>query len=175
LSGGRGAKAIFYLDGGVMSGRGSMFFSLPDAVPGIPGASAFEDSYGQVITLALPPGRHEIDAWQITNGTGMRIFPKEKPAPLVFHVGAGEIKYLGNLHANLQAGKNLFGKSIVGDGYPEVRDLRERDIRMFEVKYPQFKGKVVADILGLGPWIAGLGTRQQIDPPLPAPGIPAQK
>ena len=165
LAGGRGAKAIFYLDGGVTSGTGSMVFSLREAFPGIPAGSEFEDSYGQLVALALPVGKHQIDGWQITNGTGARIYPREKPAPLEFHVQAGQAKYLGNLHANLQTGRNLFEVTIVGNGYPEVRDRRDRDVEIFEARYPQFKGKVVIEPFALGPWIGKSGTRTQVDIP----------
>jgi hypothetical protein len=174
LVGGRAAKAIFYLDGGVTSG-GSMVFSLPEAFPGISAGSQFKDSYGQLIALALPAGKHQIDSWQIFNGKGLRIFPREKPSPLEFNVQAGQAKYLGNLHANLQTGKNVFGMTIVGNGSPEVRDRRDRDVENFEKKYPQFKGKILIETLALGPWISAAGTYTQMDAPPPVQPLPAGK
>ena len=161
LAGKRAAKAIFYMDRGVASG-GSMFFSLDDAFIGIPKGSEFKDSYGHLLVLSLPVGKHAIDYWQITSGTGLRIRPSEKPIPLMFEVVSGQVKYLGNLHANLQTGKNIFGLTVTGDGYPEVRDQHQRDIPMFENKYPQFKEKIVLDLLPLGPWIQS-ETRKQLD------------
>lgn len=154
---------------------GKMLFSLNDAVPGIAGGSAFQDSYGQLLVLALPSGKHEIDSWQITNGTGLRIFSKEKPVPLVFEVSKGQIKYLGNLHANLQTGKNLFGMTITGNGFPEVRDQGKRDIPMLEEKYPQFKGKVAIDLLPLGPWVRSAETLRRVDPPVPVLPMPVKR
>ncbi len=162
LAGPRGTKAIFYMDGGAAHG-GSMLFSVDDVIPGISRSGEFEDSRGHLLVLALPPGRHIIDYWQITNGSGLRIFPKEKPKPLEFEVTSGKVKYLGNLHANLQTGKNIFGITITGNGYPEVVDRQTRDIPMFEDKYPQFKGKVALDLLPLGPWIQSSETRKQTD------------
>jgi hypothetical protein len=174
LVGGRIAKAIFYLDGGITSGKGSMVFSLPDAFPGISAGSQFKDSYGQLIALALPAGKHQIDSWQIANGRGLRIFAN-KPSPLEFNVLAGKAKYLGNLHANLQTGKYLFGMTIVGNGYPEIRDRRARDVEAFEKKYPQFKGKVLIEMLALGPWIGEGGASTQVDIPAPVQPPPAGK
>lgn len=162
LAGKRAARAIFYMDGGIGSG-GSMLRSLDEFIPGVPGGSEFKDSYGHLLVLALPAGKHTIDSWQITNGTGLRVFPKEKPSPLTFEVVGGQVKYLGNLHANLATGKNIFGITITGDGYPEVRDQQQRDIPLFEDRYPQFKGKITVDLIQLGPWMASPETRKSID------------
>ncbi len=173
LSGGRAARAAFYLNGGPMEEHGGLLSSLPDIFPGIPGGSDLEDGYGKVFALSLPAGQHKITSWQITNGSGLRIFPREKPAPLDFHVAAGEVKYLGNLHAILQTGKNLFGITVVGNGYPEVRDEQERDIAVFKEKYPQLKNGIVVDLLSLGPWITGAENRRHVDSPplLPSPPV----
>ena len=161
LAGPRGTKAIFYMDGGDIGG--SMLFSVDDVILGIPGRGEFKDSHGHLLVLALSPGKHMIDSWQITNGSGLRIFPKEKPKPLEFEVVSGKVKYLGNLHAKLQTGKNIFGITITGNGYPEVIDRQTRDIPMFEEKYPQFKGKVALELLPLGPWVKSSETRKQTD------------
>lgn len=171
LSGGRSAKAIFYLNGGSLAKNGGTLFSLPTVFPGIPGGSDFEDEYGKLYALSLPTGHHRINSWQIVSGTGLRIFPKEIPDQLTFEVKPGEIKYLGNLHANLQSGKNVFGMTIVGNGFPEVRDRRTRDIELFEAKYPQFKDKTKIELLTLGPWITKEGTPRQLDmqPPVTPP------
>lgn len=171
LAGRRAARAIFHMDGGAVRG-GNTLLSLDEVIPGTPRGSEFKDSYGHLLVLSLSPGQHTIDTWQITNGTGLRIFPKEKPTPLVFEVVSGQVKYLGNLHANLATGKNMFGITITADGYPEVRDQQQRDIPMFEKKYPQFSGKVVIDLLQLGPWLESPDTRKQIDP---VPVIPIKK
>ena len=162
LAGRRASKAIFYMDDGLPGGR-NLLFSLGEAAPGITRGSEFKDSYGQLLVLSLPAGKHTIDSWQITNGTGLRIFPKEKPQPLVFEVVSGQVKYLGNLHANLASGKNIFGVTIIGNGYPEIRDQRQRDISIFEDRYPQFKNKIIIDLLQPGPWIQFPETRKQID------------
>lgn len=171
LAGRRAARAIFHMDGGAISG-GNTLLSLGEVIPGTPRGSEFKDSYGQLLVLSLPPGKHTIDTWQITNGTGLRISPREKPTPLVFEVISGQVKYLGNLHANLATGKNIFGITITGDGYPEVRDQQQRDIPMLENRYPQFSGKVVIDMLRLGPWIDLPDTNKRLDP---VPVIPIKK
>lgn len=35
-----------------------------------------------------------------------------------------------------------------------------------ESRYPQFKGKVVVDLLQLGPWLASSETRKRMDSPV---------
>lgn len=162
LAGGRNTNAIFYVDGGIVSG-GSMLSSSDKDFFGISSGNEFSDSYGRLLVIALSPGRHTIDSWQIANGSGLRILPKEKLAPLTFEVTRGQIKYLGNLHANLATGKNVFGMTIVGDGYPEVRDLRQRDMSLLDNRYPQFRGKASTELLPLGVWGAGTETRRQTD------------
>jgi hypothetical protein len=164
----RGAKGIFHLDGGAMNG-GDTFISLHPVMPGVPFRNEFNDSYGRILAVSLPAGKHEFSSWQITNGAGLRISPKETPTPLVFEVVSGQIKYLGNLHANLSAGNNIFGMKIVLEGYPEILDRRARDISIFENKYPQLKGKVVFDLLPLGPWMQSSGTRKSVDFITPLP------
>lgn len=168
LEGTRRTSAIFYMDGGVTNG-GQMLRSLDEAMPGMNRASEFKDSYGHLLVLALPSGRHTIDSWQITNGSGLRVFPRNKPTPLAFDVAPGQVTYLGNLHANLMTGKNVFGITITGDGYPEVRNQQQRDIALFENKYPQFKDKVVVKLLPLGPWAESLDTWKQTDPIITTP------
>jgi hypothetical protein len=172
LAGRRAVRAMFYLDGGPLRG-GSILYSLRDAFPGIQAGSEFKDSYGQLIALALPVGKHRIESWQIFNGAGLRIHPREKPAPLEFDVVAGQARYLGNLHANLQAGRNIFGIMIVVNGYPEVRDRRDRDVESFAKKFPQLSEKVVAEPLTPGPWESG-ASRTQLDPPMPVTPLPAR-
>jgi hypothetical protein len=169
-AGGRRTKATFFLDGGgLLGGDGKLLRSLPERVPGFTGGSSFEDCYGQVLALSLPAGRHQIDGWSIAANMGLHISPKQKPAPLVFDVVAGKIVYLGNLHAHLLMGKNVFGVTIVGDSTPEVRDERTRDIPIIEESHPQFKGKIVATLLPLGAWTTNSDTVRTIDPILVTP------
>lgn len=169
LSGGRGAKAIFYINGGPTAKNGHYVFSLQD-VMGVPTGSDFEDAYGRLYALSLPAGHHAITGWQITNGTGLRIAPKEAPTPLEFDLAQGEVKYIGNLHAVLATGKNIFGVTIVGSGYPEVTDQRERDLALFDEQFSQFKGKARTTLLRQGPWLpAEIARRLQVQPPAVVP------
>lgn len=169
LSGGRGAKAIFYMNGGPTAKNGHYVFSLQD-VMGVPTGSDFEDAYGRLYALSLPAGHHAFTGWQITNGTGLRIAPKEAPTPLEFDLAKGEVKYIGNLHANLTTGKNIFGVTIVGSGFPEVKDQRERDLALFDEQFPQFKGRAQTALLRRGPWLPANVTRSlQVQPPVVPP------
>jgi len=168
LAGGRGSKAIFYFNGGPTGENGHYVFSLQDVL-GVPTGSDFEDSYGRVYALALPAGHHAVTGWQISNGTGLRLTSKGAPPPLGFDLSPGEIKYLGNLHAHLVTGKNIFRVTIVGDGRPEVRDQRDRDLPLFEEQFPQFKGRAVVGLLNQGPWAAETDVARQVQLPVVVP------
>ena len=171
VSGGRAGRGLFYINGGQMETNGRMLASLVEVAPGIAGGSDFQDFYGKLFVLTLPAGKHSFTSWQFTNGGGVSITPRKGLMPLEFQVVAGEVRYLGNLHVNLRMGKVL-GMGIVDNGYPEVRDQRALDVALFEERYPQFKGKVVIDLLQLGPWIPEAGNSRQFTPP---PFIPLPK
>lgn len=174
-SGGHSTRAMIYMNDSLMTNENAKLLkSMPDIAPGIHGRSDLDDGYGQVLALALPAGHHHFDTWQIAQGK-IRLRPAETPPSLEFDLAPGEIKYLGNFHAHLAYGKNLFGMTILGNGYFEVRDLHERDIAIFESKYPQFKGKNQLSVLPIGPWLKGDGTRRQVDMPPPIPTPPANK
>jgi hypothetical protein len=174
-SGGRAARAWFDIDGGPATGEGGLLVSLPDAFPGIQGGSDLEDGYGKVFALSLPAGRHMITSWRVSYRNSVMIHPILAPTPLVFDVVAGQVKYIGDLHAHLLMGKSLFGLSALGNAYPEVLDEHERDIAVFDERYPQWKGKVAVDLLKLGPWTDGAGDGDRdpnalrIDPPTVMP------
>ena len=164
---GRHAQALVYMDGGVASGKGHVFSSGGGMITGFSTATDFEDGYGQLFAVVLPVGKHAFDTWRITDRWALSIYPREQPAPLVFEVGGGQVKYLGNLHAQLQTGKNLFGATVVGNGVVLVRDERRRDVPMFQEQYPQLQTKIVVELLDLGPWVKASGTRQYIEVPTP--------
>ena len=42
---------------------------------------------------------------------------------------------------------------VTGDGYPVLRDRRDRDIPIFEASYPQLRGKIETQLLPPGPWL----------------------
>jgi hypothetical protein len=85
--------------------------------------------------------------------TGLRIVPAKNLPPLTFEIEPGSVVYLGDLHGMTQAGRNLLGMKVTGDGYPQVRDCHQRDIEILYNKYPQFRGKVRQQLLPLGPWV----------------------
>jgi hypothetical protein len=166
-AGRRSVRAMAYLDGGPVNG-GYLAYSIDDDFFG--GRNEFKDLYGHVIAMALPAGKHQFDSWRLASNS-VFYYPREKPPPLQFEVVPGQIKYLGNLHGNVEMGKNLFGMSVLAGGHMEVRDERARDLEKFDQRYPQFKGKVVIELLPLGPWLVSLDTLRIMDytPVLPVP------
>lgn len=176
LAGGRAARGFFNVNNGPLEKNGLLLSTQVEVMPGITGGSDFEEEYGKLYVLTLPAGKHSITSWRLTYGGALTIEPRTRLTPLEFQVVAGEIKYLGNLHTNVRMGKNLVGLPVAGDGYPEVRDQRARDVAQFEGKYPQFKEKVKVDVLTLGPWVPGDGNRQQIQmPPMTPPPSPLMR
>ncbi|MDD4964407.1 MAG: hypothetical protein PHI11_10875 [Gallionella sp.] len=147
----RNAVAHFYVVD-KSNGNYQVLESQSDAVIWKFGDSEFPDQYGRLMSILLPASSYVLSSWLIDNGTGMQITPRTKPEKLPFELHAGEVKYMGNLHANLDTGENFLGISITSSGHPEIKNEAERDIPLFEKKYPQFKGKVVVDLLKLGLW-----------------------
>jgi hypothetical protein len=159
-SGSRNFQGTFFMDQGseTLQPLGVQLRALRE-YPFARLGSEFEDSYGQVLALALPAGKHVINSWRLVRTSLYEIGPRKAPAPLEFQVVAGKVQYLGNLHLNLRSGKNMFGISMIDDARPEVRDQRVRDITMIEKKYPQFKDQISIQLLPQGPWLNDAGTR----------------
>lgn len=111
------------------------------------------DRSGRVLAVSLPPGDYELYSWtlyiQVVGGYGY-ISPKTPPPPLPFSVKAGQVTYLGNLHAETLMGKNLFGISVPGSGVATIKDERQRDQPLIDEKFPMLEGWPVvnADLNG---------------------------
>jgi hypothetical protein len=163
---GRGVTLMVYLDRDSNALGLSPPYRSVEEVAGIRTGSDFEDDYGRLEVVNLPAGRHSFSDWQISNGTGLRIFPGKGLQPLVFDIRPGSVVYLGDFHGITAVGRNLFGMKITGDGYPELRDSHQRDIPIFESKYPQFRGKAELQLLPVGPWV-GEEAKKRLDPTTP--------
>jgi hypothetical protein len=163
---GRGVTLMVYLDRNPLLGT-PPYRSVED-VAGVRTGSDFEDDYGRLEVVNLPAGRHSFWFWQIANGTGLRIIPDKDLPPLDFDIKAGSVVYLGDFHGMTEVGRNLFGMKVTGSGYPELRDRHQRDVQMFEAKYPQFRGKTELALLPQGPWVSG-AVRKQLELTPPAP------
>lgn len=173
LAGGGFNTAIVYLNDGVLSGKsGAMYQSGEQNLMGIPKDSEFANAYGHLYVVSLATGDYEFTGWQISNGSGLRIFPSKDTHTQRFRVNAGEVLYLGNFHGNLVRGKNIFGMTITGDGVMSVGDEQARDLELLFRRHPDFKGKVKVELLRNGVWL-GTATRPRLDPVpiVPAPGF----
>ncbi|PCI42613.1 MAG: hypothetical protein COB51_12795 [Moraxellaceae bacterium] len=148
-------KAIFYMN----HKENKNYRQLESTQEVFPGGwykpSEFGKVQGRLFAITLPAGTHKLSTWKIFSSAGVFISPRVDPNPLSFEVAQGEIKYIGGFHMNLRAGKNFLGMTIVADGYPEILDRSERDIPMFEKRYPQFEGVIKSEILKIGPWPNG--------------------
>lgn len=166
---GDGANAIFYLDEERFPGR--VVMPSLNTVASFPQSSDFSDRRGHLYVLELDPGQHTIDGWQVASA-GARIGPRVRAPALTFEVKAGQVLYLGNLHAQLQLGhRMLFGGRAAYGAQAVVQDKSEQDIRLAEARTPALKGKVQTALLPLGPWSVTPETSKQLDP-IPMPYIP---
>lgn len=168
------ADAMFYMDGGAHT-SGTVMTSLRKSswLPSGP-ESDFRTRYGGLYILHLKPGHHVIDSWQIYSA-GVRYSSKAPPPPLEFDAKAGDVLYLGNLHARLMlGGRTLFGGRMALGGIPEVRDAQVEDIPVAEKQMPALKGKIKVALLRQGQWLASgdTGELKSIVEPLAVPPVP---
>jgi len=117
-----------------------------------------EEDFGRIFVIEIPPGKHEVDHWNITHGDGgyygFTLYPKSPSPVLNFDVTSGDIIYLGNFHMNVESGKNLFGMTIPTGGVPEINDEYDRDIKLFKKKFAQFSNKEIKNgTVHSGLWI----------------------
>jgi len=147
------SNAIFYFEntGPKPDGLHGQLQSRAESFPGISKRSEFSDANGRLLVLSLRQGDYEFTSWQIGNGS-VYFYPRKTPPALQFHVKAGQVEYLGDLHGHLMFGKNIFGLPVLAGGYPEIQDARARDIPILYERFPQFRGKVTIELLTLGPW-----------------------
>lgn len=167
IKGGDLNQTILYLDGGIERGgvvASSANGQTPIVMPRRP--NDFEDVQGFLHVVPLAPGKHRFTHWQISNGTGLRIFPRGTLVPLEFEVGAGEVIYVGAFHGHLQRGENVLGIEITGGGYVGLVNAASRDLALLGQRYPQFEGQVRAAVFPSGPWVAD-GVAPKLDPPMP--------
>ncbi|MET0348681.1 MAG: hypothetical protein ABW067_02725 [Rhizobacter sp.] len=148
---GDGAKTLLYLDAASMSTR--VWYPSMRDVLSVPVGSDFTDRRGHLYVEEVTPGRHQFDAWQVVT-QNVRLFRKATPPPLVFEAKAGEVIYLGNVHARLLRGQRVLGGYAANRGLPTVVDRSDQDIPMAEARIPALKGKVRVALLPEGPWLA---------------------
>jgi len=145
-------NASFRIDGGSEKGGVTVVSRPTDLLTGMSLPSDFKDSYGRVVAIALPPGKHRIDSWTVATAFSV-IAPRELPEPLSFDVQPGQAKYLGNLHVHLGTRSGPDGWVVVNAALPEIRDERDRDIQIFETRHWPFKDAVTIEPLPAGAWI----------------------
>lgn len=164
-AGSRNFQAMFYLDEGIPGAPvpPRRLEALPEYAT-IRMGSQFKDSYGQVLAISLPAGRHTISSWRLVRNAGYILSPSAKMAPLEFHVAAGKGQYIGNLHLNLAEGKNILGLTVVADASPEIRDRQDQDLPIIKKKYPQFADRTEIRLLPLGTWGGGGAANREIQP-----------
>lgn len=175
---GVGARLIVFLDDSVLPTRAA---SLPMSANVLGEASGaiyiamfgrigdLDDGYGQLHVLTLPAGKHRLHRWVISHGLTLTT-PTGQPPPLEFTVSAGRAVYLGNLHAKVLLGRDMFNQQVVVHGYPEVRDLAERDLQLLRKKRPELSAEVDIAPFASGAW--GDPARAQVIHSQPVYGPP---
>lgn len=157
LQAGNGSKALVHMNLGDIGQRATL--SSIDDTLGIPHANEFKTRRGHVYVLEVEPGWHQFDSWQVAaTGGGYRLFPKSEPKPLQFEVRKGQAVYLGNLHAHLQLGRNVFGLPVTNNAAIVLLNQAQEDIPLAEAKVPSLRGKIEIRLLKQGPWSEPLST-----------------
>ncbi len=169
LEGGARNNAIIYLNTNSFGTSEGIFESSADEFLRPRKESDYVDVYGHLYAILLPAGDYAFTSWQIFNGAGLRILAGKGTQPQPFHVDAGQVKYLGNLHGNLRRGKNFLGMTITGGGVISVNNMQERDIKLLITRYPQYQNIVKIDTLRLGPWIGSENTKMISEIPFQLP------
>lgn len=114
--------------------------------------SDYQDGYGLLRAIELPPGEYVFTHWNFFNGSGETFYPKDL-GTLPFKVQAGRVAYVGSFDLDLQRGKNVFGVEIALDPWLLVSDKRDRDLPLLPQKFPAIPSELVdIQILDPAPW-----------------------
>jgi hypothetical protein len=112
--------------------------------------SDYDDGYGLLRAIELPPGDYVLSHWNFFNGSGVDYFPRDI-GELPFTVRAGRVTYVGSFDLVLERGRNAFGVEIAYNPWLVVSDQRERDLAIMLSKFPAI-------------------AREQVDVAVPDPG-----
>ena len=116
----------------------------------------FEHVWGRTYVRNFAAGRYELSGWYVEQNTGVgirSITPKSSSPSIPFEVQPRSVMYIGNVHASLGWGKNLFGVDLLADAFPKVGNEFERDVKLILKDYPQLEGKIVVKPLRPGLWL----------------------
>lgn len=103
------------------------------------GETEFGPECGRAIASDLPAGKYYIMNWSMMTGTSQYIIGPRTWVPIPFTIEAGKATYIGNIHLKLEHGTNHFGWPMIAAGFPITRNLRERDIPVFERMFPKLQ------------------------------------
>ena len=117
-----------------MDAVGSVFLFIKDDYEKIDGRM------GILSAFEVEPGQYYLTRWNIYISTGTAnyyyIGPKRgEGLPIPFTVKAGEITYLGNLHADTLYVENIFGFKIPISGKPSIKNNEVFDLQLLKKKY----------------------------------------
>ena len=109
---------------------------------------------GRLYVLPLPPGEYAIDAWSVVYRNVLRQtgLPASPPPPLRFNIQPGQIRYIGNLHMEIDMGGEFADPYNVVALWPKLRDEQLRDLALLASKKPEAAKAAEIDLLPLGDW-----------------------
>lgn len=130
--------------------------------------SDYEDGYGLLRAIELPPGDYVFSEWHFFNGSGVTFYPKDL-GELPFKVAAGRVTYVGSFDLDVQRGKNVFGVEVALNPWLLISDRRDRDLLLLQRKFPGIPADLVdIQIPDPTPWQAG-GTYPEMKQVVPGP------
>lgn len=114
--------------------------------------SDFKKTNGRLFALEVPAGKHQVDSWNVDTGNAT-LYPKIGPNPLIFEIQTGEVIYIGNLHMEYKTSEGVLGLKVTTHATPEIKDKRERDLKVFLDRYKNYKKEQITyQVLPIGPW-----------------------
>lgn len=115
---------------------------------------AEQQKSGRIFAVEVPAGENILDSWEIKLSGGGYIYPRTPPPSLSFDVNPGEVIYIGNLHIDVESGKNFLGIKRAFGGVPSLYDEQERDIPLLKAKFKALADKNISvNVLHEGVWV----------------------
>jgi hypothetical protein len=103
-----------------------------------PGSLGDKNFTGRLAVIELAPGDYEIRRWVMMVGNSAT-YASRRPFGYRFSIAAGEIVYLGNVHTDIQRSASASALPYAST----VTDRQERDLPLFQQKYPVAKSRNV--------------------------------
>ncbi len=112
--------------------------------------SDFPNEYSLLKVIEVPAGDVIVSGWAFRMYQSRYESTDASPSHKI-NVKAGDVVYLGNFNIEPHYGAGIFGVSQVKGATPSIRDQSQRDLTLFNQRYPQLPA-VINNQLPVGIW-----------------------